>query len=141
MMATHICLSLCFFYITTYHLAISTLAQSDNYIIHMDISAMPKAFSSQHTWYLSTLSSALDNSKATSDNLNSVINSKLIYTYTNVINGFSANLSPKELEALKTSPGYVSSMRDLRAKRDTTHSPHFLGLNPNVGAWPVSQFG
>ncbi|BAT98167.1 hypothetical protein VIGAN_09179700 [Vigna angularis var. angularis] len=139
-MATHICLSLCFFYITTLHL-VSTLAQSDNYIIHMDISAMPKAFSTQHTWYQSTLSSALKSSKPTSNNLKSIISTKLLYTYTNVINGFSANLSPKELEALKTSPGYVSFLRDLPAKRDTTHSPSFLGLNPNEGAWPAAQFG
>ncbi|WVZ16925.1 hypothetical protein V8G54_009907 [Vigna mungo] len=137
-MATHICLSLCFFYITTLNLV---LARSDNYIIHMDISAMPKAFSTQHTWYLSTLSSALKSSKPTSNNLKSIISSKLLYTYTNVINGFSANLSPEELEALKTSPGYVSFLRDLPAKRDTTHSPSFLGLNPNEGAWPAAQFG
>ncbi|XP_027335874.1 subtilisin-like protease SBT1.9 [Abrus precatorius] len=134
-MAAHIYLSICF---TILHL-VSTLAESDNYIIHMDISAMPKAFSDRHSWYQSTLSLALDNSKAI-NNLNS-ISSKLIYTYTNVMHGFSANLSPKELEALKSSPGYVSSMRDLPAKRDTTHSPQFLGLNPNVGAWPVAKFG
>jgi len=139
-MATHICLSLCFFYITTLDL-VSTLAQSENYIIHMDISAMPKAFSTQQTWYLSTLSSAMKNSKPTSNNHKSTISSKLLYTYTNVINGFSANLSPEELEALKTSPGYVSCLRDLPAKRDTTHSPSFLGLNPYVGAWPAAQFG
>ncbi|XP_027906737.1 subtilisin-like protease SBT1.9 [Vigna unguiculata] len=135
-MATHICLSLCLFYFATL-----TLAQSDNYIIHMDTSAMPKAFSTQHTWYQSTLSSALKNSKSTTNNLNSVLSSKLLYSYTNVINGFSANLSPKELEALKTSPGYVSFLRDLPAKRDTTHSPKFLGLNPHEGAWPAAQFG
>ncbi|CAJ1950535.1 unnamed protein product [Sphenostylis stenocarpa] len=140
-MATHICLSLCFFYVTTLHL-VSTLAQSDNYIIHMDISAMPKAFSNQQTWYLSTLSLALINSKSTAnDDLKSIISSKLLYSYTNVLNGFSANLSPKELETLKASPGYVSCMRDLPAKRDTTHSPAFLGLNPYVGAWPAAQFG
>ncbi|KAK7389744.1 hypothetical protein VNO78_25035 [Psophocarpus tetragonolobus] len=135
-MATHICISICFFYITILRL-VSTLAQSDNYIIHMNTSAMPKAFSTQQSWYLSTISSALQNSKYSTNHLNS----KLIYTYTNVFSGFCANLSPKELEALKTTPGYVSSMRDLLAKPDTTHSPHFLGLNNNVGAWPVSQFG
>ncbi|XP_020227122.1 subtilisin-like protease SBT3 [Cajanus cajan] len=141
-MATHISLSLSFFYITTLQI-ISTLAQSDNYIIHMDISAMPKAFSTQHAWYLSALSSALDNSKATPDNLNVIAtsSSKLIYTYTNVMNGFSANLSPKELEAIKTTTGYVSCMRDSPAKRDTTHCPHFLGLNANQGAWRVAEFG
>ncbi|KAL2336266.1 hypothetical protein Fmac_010712 [Flemingia macrophylla] len=143
-MATNICLSLCFFYITTLYLIV---AQSDNYIILMDPSAMPKAFSNQHAWYLSTLSSAQENSKATTDNnLNTTTtaatsSSTIIYTYTNVMNGFSASLSPQELEALKTSTGFVSCMRDSPAKRDTTHSPHFLGLNPKQGAWPVSQFG
>ncbi|KAK7292873.1 hypothetical protein RJT34_15728 [Clitoria ternatea] len=138
-MASHICLCIWFSYITILQL-ISTLAHSDNYIIHMDISAMPKAFSSQHSWYLSTLSSALENSRATTNNIN-LASSKLIYTYTNVINGFSANLSPKEIETLKSTPGYISSIPDLLAKHDTTHSPQFLGLNPKVGAWPASDFG
>lgn len=142
-MATHICLCLWFFSYATYVTVIYTSAQSDNYIIHMDLSAMPKAFSTQHNWYLSTLSSALENKvTTTSTNYpNSHISSKLMYTYTHVMNGFSASLSPTELEALKTSPGYISSSRDLSVKLDTTHSPQFLGLNPNLGAWPESKFG
>ncbi|KAK7389745.1 hypothetical protein VNO78_25036 [Psophocarpus tetragonolobus] len=112
-----------------------TLAQSDNYIVHMDRSAMPKPFSSHHDWYQSTLSSALDNSELTR------ASSKLIYTYNHVINGFSANLSPQELEALKSSPGYISSQPDLKAKLDTTHSPQFLRLDPKIGAWPAAKFG
>ncbi|KAK7292872.1 hypothetical protein RJT34_15727 [Clitoria ternatea] len=138
-MASLICLSLWFSYVTILQL-ISTLARSDNYIIHMDISAMPKAFSSQHSWHLSTLSSALKNSKETTNDIN-LASSKLIYTYTHVINGFSANLSPEELETLKSTPGYISCMPDLLAKPHTTHSPKFLGLNPKVGAWPASDFG
>ncbi|KAK2353465.1 subtilisin protease SBT3 [Trifolium repens] len=103
---------------------------------------MPKAFSNHHTWYQSTLSSALENSQlTTTNNLGSPISSKLIYTYTHVMNGFSANLSPKEHESLKNSPGYISSIRDLNMKLDTTHSPQFLGLNPNIGAWHDSNFG
>ncbi|XP_004514927.1 subtilisin-like protease SBT3 [Cicer arietinum] len=143
-MATHIYLSIFFSYVTFLHL-IFTLAddQSDNYIIHMDLSAMPKPFSTQHTWYLSTLSSALENPlELSTNNLNqSLISSKLIYTYTHVMNGFSASLSPKEHETLKNSPGYISSIRDLHAKLDTTHSPEFLGLNPYKGAWHDSKFG
>ncbi|XP_027337357.1 subtilisin-like protease SBT1.9 [Abrus precatorius] len=140
-MATNISLCVCFSYIIVFHL-ISTLAQPDNYIIHMDISAMPKAFSSHHSWYESTLSTSLDNSQVTTnDNNHNTASSKLIYTYNNVMNGFSANLSPKELEALKSSLGYISSMPDLPAKLDTTHSPQFLGLNPNEGVWPASKFG
>jgi len=119
------------------------VAQSDNYIIHMDASAMPKAFSSQHAWYLSTLSSALANARTSNYNHLNIphASSKLIYTYTNAMNGFSANLSPEEFEALKISPGYISSVPDLPGKLHTTHSPEFLGLNPNTGAWPAGKFG
>ncbi|ESW07307.1 hypothetical protein PHAVU_010G118800 [Phaseolus vulgaris] len=120
---------------------VHTLAQSHNYIIHMDASAMPKAFSTQHAWHLSTLSSALDSAETSNHNNLDTAYSKLIYTYTNAMNGFSANLSPKEYEALKISPGYVSSTLDLPTKLDTTHSPGFLGLNPSTGAWPAAKFG
>jgi len=119
------------------------MAQSNNYIIHMDASAMPKAFSSQHAWYLSTLSSALANAHTSNYNHLNIphASSKLIYTYTNAMNGFSAKLFPEEFEALKVSPGYISSVPDLPGKLHTTHSPEFLGLNPNRGAWPAGKFG
>ena len=96
----------------------------------MDLSAVPKAFVDHHSWYLATLSSLLGNSKLS-----------LLYTYTHVINGFSANLLPEELEALKTSPGYISSFKDLPITAATTLSTQFLGLNSNSGAWPVSNYG
>ncbi|XP_059637805.1 subtilisin-like protease SBT3 [Cornus florida] len=114
----------------------STLAQSDSYIVHMDLSAMPKAFSSHHNWYLSTLASITDNTKQSITTA-----SNLIYAYDNVIHGFSAKLSPSELEAIKNSPGYASSIRDMPVKVDTTHSSQFLGLSPNSGAWPDSDYG
>lgn len=107
----------------------------------MNLSAMPKPFSSQQSWYLATLSSLLDNITSNNDQLNHIFSSKLTYTYTNVMNGFSASLSPLELEALKTIPGYISSIRDLPIKPDTTHSPHFIGLNPIFGTWPSTQYG
>jgi hypothetical protein len=142
-MTPHISQFMLFSYIAIFfHLIFITLAQFDNYIIHMNISTMPKVFSTHHTWYQSTLSFAIENSQLTStNNLNSPISSKLIYTYTHAMNGFSANLSPKEHESLKNSPGYISSILDLPLKLDTTHSPQFLGLNPNIGAWHDSNFG
>ncbi|XP_058745494.1 subtilisin-like protease SBT1.9 [Vicia villosa] len=142
-MILHIHLSVLFSYITLFHLIFITLAQSENYIIHMNLSAMPESFTNHHTWYHSTLSSALQNSQLTTitNNLNSQISSKFIYTYTHVMNGFSANLSPKEHESLKTLPGYISSIPDLPVNLDTTYSPQFLGLNPNKGAWHDSDFG
>ncbi|KAM7264966.1 hypothetical protein ACFE04_002649 [Oxalis oulophora] len=102
----------------------------------MDISSMPKAFSAHHSWYHATLSSLSESTtKLTSSS------SRLIYTYTHVVHGFCAKLSPDELEALKASPGYVYSVKDRPVIRDTTHSPTFLKLNPKYGAWPASRFG
>ncbi|XWS25594.1 hypothetical protein CRYUN_Cryun27aG0081200 [Craigia yunnanensis] len=100
---------------------------------------MPKAFSGQQSWYLATLASLSANMKANSNS--TIPSSKLIYSYNHVIQGFSASLTPAELETLKNSPGYVSSVRDRTAKVDTTHSFKFLGLNSDTGAWPVSNFG
>ncbi|XP_050365249.1 subtilisin-like protease SBT3 [Argentina anserina] len=130
----HVPLYLWLSIVTVASLAIvSTLAhESNNYIIHMDSSFMPKAFADHHSWYLSTVDSVLSTSS---------ISSKLIYSYTHVLHGFSASLSVPELEALKTYPGYISSVRDLPVKPDTTHSSQFLGLNSKAGAWPVSNYG
>ncbi|KAK0576905.1 hypothetical protein LWI29_025129 [Acer saccharum] len=121
------------------HILTTTFAQSDNYIVYMDLSAMPKAFSGQHSWYSATLQSL---SKTTTTTTTDVLSSsKLLYSYNHVINGFSASLTPAEHEAVKSSPGYISSIKDLPVKHDTTRSSQFLGLSPNSGAWPVSKFG
>ncbi|KAE8666460.1 hypothetical protein F3Y22_tig00112498pilonHSYRG00165 [Hibiscus syriacus] len=101
----------------------------------MDLSAMPQAFTGRESWYMSTLSSLSANTNAT------IPTAKLIYSYNHVIQGFSASLTPAELEALKNAPGYVSSVRDRPVKLDTTYSFKFIGLNSHTGAWPVSDFG
>ncbi|KAM1364829.1 hypothetical protein ACFX13_043934 [Malus domestica] len=129
---------------TISHLAIvSTFAQSQNYIIHMDSSMMPKAFSDHHSWYVATLHSTLGKFTpiTTGTSSSSALSSKLIYSYTHVMNGFSASLTASELEALKSSLGYISSVKDLPVMKDTTHSSQFLGLNSRSGAWPVSNYG
>ncbi|CAB4296903.1 unnamed protein product [Prunus armeniaca] len=121
----------------------TTLAQPNNYIIHMDSTMMPKAFADHHSWYLATVNSALSKFRpnTTTTSSSSALSSKLIYSYTHVINGFSASLSLSELEAIKTSPGYISSVKDLPVKPDTTHSSQFLGLSSKSGAWPVADYG
>lgn len=121
----------------------STFAQSQTYIIHMDLSAMPQAFSSHHTWYLATLDSVSNNVKLTTTTATAIASSssKLIYSYANAIHGFSAILSPPEFEEIKNSPGYIFSTRDLPVKVDTTRSSQFLGLNSDSGAWPDSSYG
>ncbi|KAI8549938.1 hypothetical protein RHMOL_Rhmol06G0064200 [Rhododendron molle] len=143
-MATHFPLYAFLLSLTTPQF-ISTLAELDNYIVHMDLSAMPKAFSSHHTWYLATISSILDNTSAAATAAASTTplssSSKLIYGYSNAIHGFSASLSPSEYEAIKQSPGYVSAYRDMPVKIDTTHSAKFLGLNSELGALLAADKG
>ena len=112
----------------------SGLGKSQTYIVHMDKSAMPRAFSDHHSWCMSTVSSISENSQLP-------ISSKLIHTYTNSIHGFSASLTPSELEALKNSPGYIHSTPDRLLKPHTTHTSKFLGLNPTSGLWPASSYG
>ncbi|KAE8709859.1 CAA30379.1 protein [Hibiscus syriacus] len=107
------------------------LVQADNYIIHMDLSAMPQAFTSRESWHMSTLSSLSANTNAT------IPTAKLIYSYNHAIHGFSASLTPAQLEALKNAPGYVSSVRDRTVKLDTTHSFKFIGLNSHTGMTDV----
>ncbi|XP_050208304.1 subtilisin-like protease SBT3 [Mercurialis annua] len=141
-MATHynILYCLCISFIN-FSLFSPTLAQTDNYIVHMDLSAMPKPFSNHHSWYLATLSSAFAESKTRNTDSASLFSSKLLYTYTHVINGFSAHLSLSELEVLKNSPGFISATKDLPVKLDTTRSPTFLGLNGNSGTWQSTNYG
>ncbi|KAJ4836500.1 hypothetical protein Tsubulata_035488 [Turnera subulata] len=112
-----------------------TWAQSQTYIIHMDVSAMPKAFSDHHNWYLATVSSVLDTSKVAAP-----YNSKLLYTYKTSVHGFSASLTNSEHEALKKSPGYISSTRDPPLEVHTTHTSEFIGLSSVSGAGALNAY-
>ncbi|CAN0922337.1 Subtilisin-like protease SBT3 [Linum grandiflorum] len=90
---------------------------------------MPKAFSTQQHWHLATLDSV------------STTSPKLIYSYTHVIDGFSATLSPSELASLQKSSGFLYSIKDLPVKHDTTHSTEFVGLSGSTGAWKSTNYG
>ncbi|KAK3028304.1 hypothetical protein RJ639_037481 [Escallonia herrerae] len=140
-MATHFPLHVWLLFVAQSFTLIFSLAQSDTYIVHMDLAAMPKAFSSHHSWYTATLASVSDSIRVSTTPFSPFSSLKLIYSYTNVIHGFSAYLSPSELEALGNSPGYIASTRVRPVKVDTTHSSQFIGLNSANGAWPISSYG
>lgn len=128
---------LCFIIFTISYLTSNYSAQSaDTYIVHMDSSAMPKPFSSHHTWFSAIVSAISDDSAPPP-----ITTNKLIYSYTSSIHGFSAILTPSELESLKNTPGYLSSTPDFPLKLHTTHTPQFLGLSYDHGAWPASSYG
>ncbi|KAI5656241.1 hypothetical protein M9H77_25034 [Catharanthus roseus] len=110
------------------------------YIIHMDKSLMPKAFTSHHQWYSATVDSLkVSRTVTASDSPHSSPN--LLYSYNHVICGFSAFLSEAELEEIKKSPAFVSAYKDKEVVMDTTHTVEWLSLNPSTGLWPASKFG
>ncbi|KAI3460197.1 hypothetical protein Pfo_016860 [Paulownia fortunei] len=114
-------------------------AERSTYIVHMDKSSMPKAFSSHHYWYSSLLKSVKSVAQTSLDG--NKPEPKLIYTYDNAFHGFSAVMSKDELEALKKSPGFLSAYADDVITPDTTHSYKFLSLNTATGLWPASEYG
>ncbi|XP_073136466.1 subtilisin-like protease SBT3 [Henckelia pumila] len=118
----------------------SAAAQRSTYIVHMDKSSMPKAFSSHHYWYSSILESAKSESQLASSDGNK-LGPKLLYAYDNAFHGFSAVVSKDELKALKKSRGFLTAYEDGIVTPDTTHSYKFLSLNTVSGLWPESEYG
>ncbi|XP_042033281.1 subtilisin-like protease SBT3 [Salvia splendens] len=114
-------------------------ADRSTYIVHMDKSFMPKAFSTHHHWYSSLLRSTKSEDRTSLNDDKS--NPKLVHTYDNAFHGFSALVSESEVAALKKSPGFLSAYPDDVVTLDTTHSYKFLSLNTATGIWPASQFG
>ncbi|KAL5855585.1 hypothetical protein ACOSQ4_005387 [Xanthoceras sorbifolium] len=105
-----------------------------SYIIHMDKSAMPAPFSTHHDWYMSTLSS-LSSPNA------GVAPPTHLYTYSHVMDGFSAVLSQAHLDQLHNMAGHVATYPDTFGHLHTTRTPKFLGLKKRVGIWPAAGFG
>ncbi|KAL2527824.1 Subtilisin-like serine endopeptidase family protein [Forsythia ovata] len=105
----------------------------------MDKSLMPKAFSSHHYWYSSTLEAIKSVGLTSLDAHNP--SPKLVYTYDHAFHGFSAVMSKDELEVLKKSPGFLTAYPDGIVTPDTTHTYKFLSLNTATGIWPASEYG
>ncbi|GAB4852300.1 hypothetical protein Ancab_016492 [Ancistrocladus abbreviatus] len=85
------------------------------YIIHVDESTMPASFSDHQTWYYSSLKAAADSAE-------------ILYSYKNIIHGFSTRLADEEAESLERQPGVLSVLPEVRYELHTTRTPEFLGL-------------
>ncbi|KAL3646376.1 hypothetical protein CASFOL_011556 [Castilleja foliolosa] len=103
-----------------------TVAEKKTYIVHMARSEMPASFELDHTqWYGSSLKSVSGSAE-------------MIYTYNNVMHGFSTRLTPEEALELEARPGILSVLPELRYELHTTRTPTFLGLDQNAAMFPES---
>ncbi|KAH7543404.1 hypothetical protein FEM48_Zijuj02G0180400 [Ziziphus jujuba var. spinosa] len=107
----------------------------------MDKSFKPESHSDHKHWYSSIVDSLNNENPPSFRVKRSSTPSSLLYTYDNAFHGFSASLSPHELENLKNFPGFVSAYSDKAVTVDTTHTTDFLSLNPYAGLWPASNYG
>ncbi|KAL3818142.1 hypothetical protein ACJIZ3_004047 [Penstemon smallii] len=67
--------------------------------------------------------------------------SRLVHSYRHVVTGFAAKLSPEEAKGMEKKDGFITARPHKKLPLHTTHSPNFLGLHQNLGAWPGSNYG
>ncbi|XP_057794322.1 subtilisin-like protease SBT1.7 [Salvia miltiorrhiza] len=85
------------------------------FIVHMDKSNVPESFDNHLQWYDSSL-------KSVSQTANK------LYTYNNVVHGYSARLTVEEAQLLEAQPGVLLVQEDKKYEIHTTRSPEFLGI-------------
>ncbi|XP_047954157.1 subtilisin-like protease SBT1.7 [Salvia hispanica] len=95
------------------------------FIVHMDKSSVPASFDDHLQWYDSSL-------KAVSQTANK------LYTYDNVVHGYSARLTVEEARLLEGQPGVLLVQEDKKYEVHTTRSPEFLGILNNQESFPDS---
>ncbi|KAG6400340.1 hypothetical protein SASPL_137166 [Salvia splendens] len=95
------------------------------FIVHMDKSSVPESFDDHLQWYDSSL-------KSVSQTANK------LYTYDNVVHGYSARLTVEEARLLEGKPGVLLVQEDKKYEVHTTRSPEFLGILNNQESFPDS---
>ena len=96
------------------------------YIVHMAKSEMPASFEHHLHWYDSSLKSVSDSAE-------------MIYTYDNVIHGFSTRLTAEQAQTLESQAGILSVLPELKYELHTTRTPEFLGLDKSPDMFPDSK--
>ncbi|XP_049377987.1 subtilisin-like protease [Solanum stenotomum] len=65
----------------------------------------------------------------------------MIYSYHNVMKGFSARLTAEQVKEMEKKHGFISAQKQRILSLHTTHTPSFLGLQQNMGLWKDSNYG
>ncbi|KAL3645619.1 hypothetical protein CASFOL_010799 [Castilleja foliolosa] len=116
----------------TYH-SVNAVISRQTYIVHVDFPAsqrqLPGDSEALEAWYHSFLPP------------NPIEPSRMGHKYRNVITGFTAHLSPDELQQMQKKEGFLHAWPEKKYSITTTHSPSFLGLHQNLGSWQASNYG
>ncbi|KAJ8421387.1 hypothetical protein Cgig2_019035 [Carnegiea gigantea] len=111
----------------------------------MDKTLMPTVFTSHHHWYNSIVDSLSSISTPTASFIDPKSmppsSPQVLYSYDKALHGFSALLSPDELQSLEKHPACVTAYKETKGTIHTTRSIDFLSLNPHTGLWPASGYG
>ncbi|XP_023738965.1 subtilisin-like protease SBT1.7 [Lactuca sativa] len=95
--------------------ATNTNQEQKTYIVHMDKAVMPPEYSDHQNWYATSMESVSESPE-------------MLYTYENVIHGFSTRLTVEQAKLLEKKHGVLSVKEEVIYKLHTTRSPEFLGL-------------
>lgn len=95
------------------------------YIVHMDKLDMPASFEHHLHWYDSSLKSVTQSAT-------------MLYSYENVVHGFSTRITAAEAELLQKQDGILSVVPELVYELHTTRTPEFLGLGKGSESFPAS---
>ncbi|KAL1546903.1 subtilisin-like protease SBT1.7 [Salvia divinorum] len=107
------------------HSSVDAETTKTTFIVHMDKSSVPGSFDDHLQWYDSSL-------KSVSQTTNR------LYTYSNVIHGYSALLTGEEARLLEERPGVLLVQEDKKYEIHTTRSPEFLGILSSDESFPES---
>ncbi|XP_059442023.1 subtilisin-like protease 4 [Corylus avellana] len=110
------------------------MSNLQNYIIHVKqpegrVFAQAEDHESWHRSFLPTTTASSDTQP------------RMLYSYRNVISGFSARLTQEEVKAMEEKDGFMSAHPERILHPQTTHTPNFLGLHQQLGFWKESNFG
>lgn len=107
---------------------VSVAQQRNTYIVHMAKSEMPASFQLHSHWYDTSLKSVSDSAQ-------------MLYTYDNVLHGFSTRLTADEAQSLQGHPGVLSVLPEVKYELHTTRTPEFLGLDKTTETVAESNAG
>lgn len=105
---------------------VASTEKKKTYIVHMAKSQMPASFDDHTHWYDSSLKSVSDSAQ-------------MLYTYTNVLHGFSTRMTQEEALSMENRPGVVSVLEEVKYELHTTRTPEFLGLDRTADMFPESD--